>query len=386
MGSLYERKGSSFWWADYVDTEGIRQRVSTGTSDKKAAEDFLKIREGKVAAGEVVSHRIDRVSYNEVRDNLLRHYETSGEWKHMDEARRRIAHLTRFFGRDRVVSITAPRVRSYVEKRLSEKVPPARATDEAKVAPRDVAPATVNRELAMLRRMLRLGADDGLVARVPKIRLLREASARAGFVDEAQYRALAKKLRRDLAVVIAIGYNFGWRIKSEVLTLEKRQVDMERGTLRLDAGTTKNKEGRVVYLTPEVKTMLAEQLQRVDELQKKLGRVIPFVFPHTGGRRAGTRIVEFRKAWRSACRAAGMPGLLVHDLRRSAVRNMERSGVPRSHAMKVTGHKTESVYRRYAIVSDADLQEASRRIAGAAVTTSHSTSHSPLRGKMVRRK
>jgi len=98
--------------------------------------------------------------------------------------------------------------------------------------------------------MLRLGADDGLVARVPKIRLLREASARAGFVDEAQYRALAKKLRRDLAVVIAIGYNFGWRIKSEVLTLEKRQVDMERGTLRLEAGTTKNKEGRVVYLTP----------------------------------------------------------------------------------------------------------------------------------------
>src|SRR5207247_1015544 len=140
-----------------------------------------------------------------------------------------------------------PRVRSYGEKRLSEKVPPARATDEAKVAPRDVAPATVNRELAMLRRMLRLGADDGLVARVPKIRLLREASARAGFVDEAQYRALAKKLRRDLAVVIAIGYNFGWRIKSEVLTLEKRQVDMERGIRRLDAGTTKHKEGRVVY-------------------------------------------------------------------------------------------------------------------------------------------
>jgi len=85
--------------------------------------------------------------------------------------------------------------------------------------------------------------------------------------------------------------------------------------------------------------MLAEQLQRVDELQKKLGRVIPWVFPHTGGRRAGTRIVEFRKAWRSACRAAGVPGLLVHDLRRSAVRNMERKGVPRSHAMKVTGHR-----------------------------------------------
>src|SRR5882724_9214370 len=118
MGTLYERKGSSFYWADYVDTEGIRQRVSTGTANKKEAEDFLKIREGKVAEGVPVSPRIDRVTFNEVRENLLRHYETSGEWKHMDEARRRIAHLTRFFGRDRVVSITAPRIRAYVEKRL----------------------------------------------------------------------------------------------------------------------------------------------------------------------------------------------------------------------------------------------------------------------------
>src|SRR5437773_1730708 len=81
MGTLYERKGSSFYWADYVDTEGIRQRVSTGTADKKEAEDFLKIREGKVAEGVPVSPRIDRITFNEVRDNLLRHYDTSGDWK-----------------------------------------------------------------------------------------------------------------------------------------------------------------------------------------------------------------------------------------------------------------------------------------------------------------
>ena len=73
--------------------------------------------------------------------------------------------------------------------------------------------------------------------------------------------------------------------------------------------------------------------------------------------------MEFRKAWTSATRKAGLPGLLVHDLRRSAVRNMEARGVPRSVAMKLTGHKTESVYRRYAIVSDSDLQDAARRIA-----------------------
>jgi integrase len=73
---------------------------------------------------------------------------------------------------------------------------------------------------------------------------------------------------------------------------------------------------------------------------------------------------DFRKAWRTACTKAGLPGMLVHDFRRTAVRNLERAGVPRSVAMKITGHKTESVYRRYAIVSDADLQEASRRLTG----------------------
>jgi len=102
----------------------------------------------------------------------------------------------------------------------------------------------------------------------------------------------------------------------------------------------------------------------VDTLSRKLGRIIPDVFPHLAGPHRGARIAEFRKAWRQACRKAGLPGLLVHDLRRSAVRNMERAGVPRSHAMKVTGHKTEAVYRRYAIVSDADLRDVARRLAG----------------------
>src|SRR5262245_12732058 len=72
----------------------------------------------------------------------------------------------------------------------------------------------------------------------------------------------------------------------------------------------------------------------------------------------------FRKAWATACRRAGVPGRIPHDFRRTAVRNMEQAGVPRSVAMKLTGHKTESVYRRYAIVSDTDLQEAARRLAG----------------------
>src|SRR5690348_5381909 len=94
--------------------------------------------------------------------------------------------------------------------------------------------------------------------------------------------------------------------------------------------------------------MLREQLARVAALES--------------GRFKGRRIESFRKEWQRACRAAKLEGLLVHDLRRSAVRNMERGGIARSVAMKITGHKTESVYRRYAIVSDSDLKEAARAL------------------------
>jgi integrase len=121
--------------------------------------------------------------------------------------------------------------------------------------------------------------------------------------------------------------------------------------------------------------MVGEQLARVDALGRKLGRIIPDVFPHLTGPHRGERIAEFRKAWRVARRKAGLPGLLIHDLRRSAVRNMERAGIPRSVATKITGHKTESMYRRYAIVSDADLREAAVRLAAAATGEQADAAH-----------
>ena len=99
-------------------------------------------------------------------------------------------------------------------------------------------------------------------------------------------------------------------------------------------------------------------------MERHTGRIIPYLFPHLDGRHQGKRIRDFRKAWLTACRKAGMPGRLCHDFRRTAVRNMERQGVPRSVAMKITGHGTEHVYRRYAIVSDADLQAAAQKLAG----------------------
>lgn len=107
-------------------------------------------------------------------------------------------------------------------------------------------------------------------------------------------------------------------------------MDLKAGTLRLEPGTTKNREGRLVYLTPELRALLAQQRERVDRLSKQTGRIIPWVFPHLRGRHRGEQRRGFRKAWATACLRAGVPGRLLHDFRRSAVRNMERAGLPRS--------------------------------------------------------
>jgi len=164
-------------------------------------------------------------------------------------------------------------------------------------------------------------------------------------------------------VAVTIAYTFGWR-RNEVLGLAPRHLDLAEGTLRLDPGSTKNDDGRVVYLTPELITLCTQQLERVRTLERTTEQIVPHLFPHLHGPHRGEQIRDFRKAWATACTAAGVPGLLKHDLRRSAVRNMEQAGVPRSVAMKLTGHRTEAIYRRYAMVSPGDLKAAAERLNG----------------------
>src|SRR5438874_1402078 len=146
-------------------------------------------------------------------------------------------------------------------------------------------------------------------------------------------------------------------------------INREPGTLRLDPGMTKNDEGRIVYLTPELKALLATQLNRVETLQRRTGKIIPYLFPHLSGRRAGARRRDFRKAWTTACEKAGVAGRIRHDFRRTAVRNMVNAGVPERVAMKVTGHKTRAVFDRYHIVSPGDLQDVATKLT-AAITRS----------------
>ena len=123
-------------------------------------------------------------------------------------------------------------------------------------------------------------------------------------------------------------------------------MDLYERVVRLDPGTTKSGEGREFSFAnyPQLGELLDAQRRATDAVERKTETVVRWVF-HRGGR----PIKSFRGAWATACKRAGVPGAWFHDLRRTGVRNMERAGVPRSVAMGLSGHKTESIYRRYAI-------------------------------------
>src|SRR5690606_1881546 len=139
-----------------------------------------------------------------------------------------------------------------------------------------------------------------------------------------------------------------WRVASEVLPLRWDQVDLAAGEVRLWSGESKTEEPRVFPFAQSaaLDALLHRQQSLAEELERTRGVVVPWVF-----HRAGRRIKSCRGAWEEACKRVGLEGRLMHDLRRSAVRNLVNAGVPEKTAMLLTGHKTREVFDRYNIVS-----------------------------------
>jgi integrase len=161
-----------------------------------------------------------------------------------------------------------------------------------------------------------------------------------------------------LQAAATFAYYTGWR-RSEIVQLDWQRVDRQACIVRLERRhDEEQRRPRVSLRRARRHAHDDEQMWAAHETLKKAGTICPLVFQRFDGK----PIASFRKAWKAACAAAGCPGRIVHDFRRTAVRNLERAGVSRSVAMKVTGHKTEAVYRRYAIVSSGDLAEAARKL------------------------
>jgi integrase len=248
-----------------------------------------------------------------------------------------VKHLDPAFGRIRAVKFSSKHIRQYIEDRKNQ-----------------AANATINRELALVRRAFNLGAleDPPRVHRVPRIPKLREDNIREGFLELQEYRLILNGLTEPIKPVFVVAYHLGMRT-GELLALKRDWVDLREGLIYVNGRVTKNKKPKLAPIYGEMGPWLEMALGRA-KIAAPSGKLL---FTWEDGR----PIRDFRAAWDKACTAAGLPGLLFHDLRRTAVRNMIRAGVPEKTAMAVSGHKTASMLWRYNILDARDIQEAGRR-------------------------
>lgn len=348
MGRTYKR--GDVWWIEYWH-RGAQHRESTGSTKPTDATALLKKRLGEIGRGRLVGPTQEKVTFEDMAADLMQHRATrvddsqrvlnpaTGEpklTKPERNAKQRIEHLRQHFGNDRAVDITTDRVRAFQAARLKE----------------GASPATVNRDCAALSKMFSLSVQAGRLNAKPHIPHLKESEPRQGFLDRAGYLAIRAKLTTDVHQdVLDFMFLAGWRV-SEVLALEWADVNVEAGEIRLRPELSKNRQGRVLALDGP----LADVIER-----RRAARALttPRIFHFRG-----KEIRCWRKRWRTACKYAGYSGVLRHDLRRAAVRNLSRAGVTDAVAMSITGHKTRSVYDRYNITSGEDQRRAAVRLGG----------------------
>jgi len=341
MGEI--RKRGRVYWIRYY-RNGRRHEESARTAVYDEARAILRQREGDIAKGAPITAKIGRLTFDDAAADLLNDYLVNGKRSHANLKSTVIdGALAPWFRGRRMASLSTADVRAYVAERQGQ----------------GYANSTINRELAALKRMYTLAIQSGKLLQRPHIPMLAERNARQGFFERSQFEAVRRNLPATYQALVTLAYYTGWRINSELLPLEWRQIDRQACTIRLEPETTKNREGRTFCYgdLTEVRAAIDGLWLRHEALEKA-SIMTPLVFC----RQKGQRIVRFWKRWRTACALAGCPGRIPHDFRRTAVRNLNRAGVPETVAMKVTGHKTRSVFDRYDITSEEDLAEASRKL------------------------
>lgn len=352
-GTTYQR--GKIWWIRYW-RDGKPFSESSFSEDYQDAFQLLSKRNAERPRSK--SERPQDTTIASLLPLVEDDYKQKGLRSVRDVKARVRLHVVPFFGQILASKLTGADIRAYKEKRLSELAEKA----------------TVNRELAVLRRSFQLGLEHEppMVSRIPKIEKFPkdQETIRTGFLEHEQYRALLTALPPELRMLLVYGYHTGIR-RGELLSIRVDQVNWQEKQLTLHHGTTKNKQGRVlpIYgdMVPWTEMALADITQNYPSCQ--------WLF-HRGGH----HILDFRTSWKNACEAAGVDARLFHDLRRCAVRNMEFAGIARTVARSITGHKTESTYLRYMIASARDIRDAGERLARFMGESSAEPLQQPLQG------
>jgi integrase len=306
------------------------------------AETRLKRPKLPAAPRAVMMPQFARLTFRVATREVLDDYRMNRKRSLVDVQRHVRLHLAPFFARHRMAAITTADVRRYVARRQRE----------------GAKNATINRELSVLKRAFTLAIAGGTLTARPHIALLREDNVRRGFFETEEFEAVRRRLPPDLSDFVAFLHTTGWRWRSEAARLRWTNVAFDAAEVRLDPGTTKTGEGRVFPFTAELRALLERRRAVTRDRERELGRIVPHVFTRSNGEPLGT----FNKAWATACRTAGVPGRVLHDFRRTAVRNLVRAGVPERVAMQMVGWESRQMLDRYHIVSPADLIDAAKKL------------------------
>lgn len=329
----------------------------TGTDRLKDAKSAVKR-----AAGEEAQERrrhtaqlAEDVTIGTLLNLVIEDYRANGQ-KSLKDARSKIEHSLRpYFGDKMADALDSHEIERWIRWRESHRLRKSVRRGYAKLQP-----ASINRELSLLRRAYQLGYErkPQLVDKIPPVKKLAENNVRKGFVTAEQYRALVGELPAHLRPITCIAFHVANR-KGELLNLEWSDVDLNGNppVLTLWPGETKNNDGRTL---PILEGDMLDTLLAVKTEHDEKWPTQSHVFLNEEGKPLAYHMM--RKQWDEACTRAGLPGLLFHDLRRSAVRNLRRAGVTQKVAREFSGHKTDAVFDRYNITDFDDLKDAAAKL------------------------
>jgi len=349
-GRKFQRK--SIWWIAYFHRgKEIREslnsefakRLNLDPYNEKDAEKLLKRRRNELVADKLggnpfVGPKQERITINELIDSLVEDYKIRG--KETGDFKSHLKPVRLAFGDMRAVDCTEETTDRVISQWLSE----------------DRSPGTINRETCLLGQAFRFALARKKLSSIPKVRTLPLNNNRKGFFERPEFESLVKNLPEDLRDFTRFAFLTGWR-KGEIASLLWEDVDLPGKIIRLRGENSKSGEPRRVALEGDLLEIIKRRLVVKNVISDTGVKSNPLVF-----HRKGLPVKDIRKAWAAACKSAKVKGKRFHDLRRTAVRNMVRAGIPDSVSMKISGHKTRSVFDRYDITSEDDIRQASKRV------------------------
>jgi integrase len=334
---VFLQPGSKNYFIRYW-RRGKKHVETSGTPDYKKAKAFYKQRTIEIGADKLgikkfIEPKDQKRTVSELADGLKVRYETKRKWN--PRVASHVKAIKEELGDFIASTLEVEDVDCYIRKRQTQKK----------------ANATINRELQLLRQSFKIFNKLGYG---PLFEMLPEDNAREGFFEKHEFLVVVQNMPEDLQDFCWFGYLTGWR-KGEISSLKWADLNLESKTMRLRHSESKNGEARWILIEDGELLQIFQRRAEARVFKGKDGETIisEYVF-----HRKGAKIGDFEKSWASACEAANVGKKLFHDFRRTAARNMRRAGVPEEIAMKITGHKTPSMFRRYNITNDEDIKKA----------------------------